>query len=235
MKRSRILFTFACLILSLVLDSCHSTQKAATSRSSKPKFINDIAIAPHNKNHVKDNAIDPKKYSKPVTAAKPKPHTTQEPVTVNTEVKPAKPISNTIREKYAGILGVKPKEINNNALYQFIDKWYGTNYRLGGTDNDGIDCSGFAQKLYGEVYGIDLSRTSREQFDDCTRIKRPADAKEGDLVFFHIHSKHITHVGVYLGNDFFVHSSTTGGVMISSLNEDYWHKYFAGCGRVPRG
>lgn len=230
MKRAGILFTIACILLSQLLDSCHSSRKAVSSKSRQPKFINDVSIAPHNKNNVTHNAIDPKKYPKTYASAKPIPVT----VSKSTKVDKVEP-PNVIRKKYAAIIGVKPKEITNYALYQFIDKWYGTNYRLGGQDAKGIDCSGFAQKLYGEVYGIDLVRTAIEQFSNCKRIKHSSDAREGDLVFFHVRGKRISHVGVYLANDFFVHSSTTGGVMISNLNEDYWHKYYAGCGRVPGG
>ena len=140
-----------------------------------------------------------------------------------------------MRKKYAGIIGLSPKQIQNIRLYQFIDSWYGVSYRLGGQDGRGIDCSGFAQKLYGAVYGRDLVRTAMEQFTSCKRFMKTAEAREGDLVFFAIQSKRITHVGVYLANNYFVHASTSGGVMISSLNEDYWRKYYAGCGRLPQG
>lgn len=233
MKRSGILFTIACIIFSLLLDSCHSSRKSAATKSHQPKFINSVAIAPHNRSNVTHNAIDPKKYkANPASRPVHQPVASTASIAGKPETRETPPV---IRKKYAEIIGVKPKEINNLTLYQFIDKWYGTNYRLGGEDNTGIDCSGFARKLYDEVYGIDLSRTSREQFSDCDRVKKTAEAREGDLVFFHIHSKSITHVGVYLANNYFVHSSTTGGVMISSLNEEYWHKYYAGCGRVPRG
>ena len=225
------------LVLSQILGSCHTSRKTAATKPPQPRFINQVSIAPHNKAAVTHNAIDHKKYPKAAGAtASTGGNSTHIAAGAAPAVAAHEPANTpvAIRKKYAEILGVKPKEINNYPLYQFIEKWYGTNYRLGGQDNTGIDCSGFAQKLYSDVFGIDLSRTSGEQFSDCLCVK-PSAAHEGDLVFFHIHSKRITHVGVYLTNDFFVHSSTTGGVMISSLNEEYWHKYFAGCGRVPRG
>ncbi len=133
------------------------------------------------------------------------------------------------------MLGVKPQSLTNVQLYQFIDGWYGTRYRAGGTTKAGIDCSGFVQRLYSDVYHTSVVRTAIEQFGNCRFFKHSSNATEGDLVFFRINSKQITHVGVYLANDRFVHASTSGGVMISSLKEDYWHKYFAGCGRMPRG
>ena len=238
MRRRFYLFTIACLLLS-VLQSCHTQKKYASGKSKssrKPKFINDVYISGHNKTNATENAIAHKPPS-------PKKNTDRSNANSgnNNVYNVSYPENNVVldnsslRKKYAEILSVRPKDIRNYALYQFIDKWYGTNYRLGGQDKEGIDCSGFAQKLYGEVYGVDLLRTSMEQFKNCKRIKKASDAEEGDLVFFHIRSKRITHVGVYLANNFFIHSSTSGGVMISNLNEDYWHKYYAGIGRVPKG
>jgi murein DD-endopeptidase / murein LD-carboxypeptidase len=155
-----------------------------------------------------------------------KPAATQPPKTV--------PDAKSIRQKYADILGVKPKQIENITLYAFIDAWYGTKYRIGGNDRSGIDCSGFARKLYDQVYRVDLVRTAVEQFGRTQRVKNPDNAMEGDLVFFRINSKQVSHVGVYLANNFFVHVSTSKGVIISSLNEPYWQKYFEGIGRIPR-
>jgi lipoprotein Spr len=233
MRRHLFFFTTACILL-FTLQSCHTHKKYAANKSSKkPKFINDVYINGHNKSSTTKNSIA-------VAPAKKSPKKTRSGSvnadhTDSDQAEKATLEPSALKRKYADILGIRPKEIDNFSLYQFIDRWYGTNYRLGGQNKDGIDCSGFAQKLYGEVYGIDLLRTAMEQFGSCKRIKNPKDAEEGDLVFFHIRSKRITHVGVYLANNYFIHSSTSGGVIISSLNEEYWHKYFAGMGRVPKG
>ena len=136
--------------------------------------------------------------------------------------------------KYANMLGVLPQVITNDLLYNFIDEWYGTRYRMGGTDKRGIDCSAFVQRLYLRVFNVSLFRTAAEQFSLCTPIYNKQELKEGDLVFFSIHTKRISHVGIYLMNDFFVHSATSKGVMISKLTDDYWRKYFVGAGRVPK-
>ncbi len=136
--------------------------------------------------------------------------------------------------KYADMVGIKCEEIINLQLYKFIDKWYGTNYRLGGQTEKGVDCSGFTQKLYGEVYSMELTRTAQDQYKSSERVKHSDDAEEGDLVFFKQRGKRITHVGVYLANDFFIHSSTSQGVIISSLNEDYWHEHYVGIGKMQR-
>ncbi|MFI5196285.1 MAG: C40 family peptidase [Chitinophagales bacterium] len=242
MKKLILLFTCACIPLTVALDSCHSSHHVAYRSSKQPKFIDDVYIAPHNKSNATANAIDHRKApEKARSNTKVKANNKDQDAGKETTIhissnkvnKVAEP--NVVRKKYSEMLGVKPKEITNFSLYQFIDKWYGTDYRLGGHDKSGIDCSGFAQKLYVEVYGIDLLRTATEQFSNCKRIKRTRDAEEGDLVFFHVRGRRISHVGVYLANDYFVHASTSNGVIISNLNEEYWHKCYAGCGRVPRG
>jgi cell wall-associated NlpC family hydrolase len=97
-----------------------------------------------------------------------------------------------------------------------------------------MDCSGFARKLYSDVYGIELTRTAQEQYKNSSRQKKRDNAEEGDLVFFKQRGKRITHVGVYLGNDYFVHSSTSQGVVISSLKEDYWRAHYVGMGKVSK-
>jgi hypothetical protein len=137
--------------------------------------------------------------------------------------------------KYANMLGVVPQVITNDLLYNFIDEWYGTRYRLGGTDQSGIDCSAFVQRLYARVFNISLFRTAAEQFKVCHSIWNKEDLDEGDLVFFNIRTKRISHVGIYLINDYFVHSSVSNGVMISKLSDPYWRKYYVGAGRIPKG
>lgn len=120
---------------------------------------------------------------------------------------------------------------NNISLYSFIEEWYGTPYRFGGTSKSGIDCSAFVRQLYGDVYNLGLLRTSIEQFATAMFINKE-ELKEGDLVFFKIRSKRISHVGVYLSEGKFVHSSVSQGVVISDLSDKYWVKYYAGGGRV---
>lgn len=137
----------------------------------------------------------------------------------------------SLQEKYAGMLDVRPANIYDTALFSFIDSWWGTPYRFGGDSRSGIDCSAFVQTLYGAVFGItSLPRTAEQQYEDCRKIRHISRLREGDLVFFHIHSRHITHVGVYLQNHKFVHASFSSGVMISDLTDPYWTRYFAGGG-----
>ena len=136
--------------------------------------------------------------------------------------------------KYAGMMSVGLSEISNYSLYRFIDEWYGTEYKWGGNDLDGVDCSGFSRKLYEEVYRTDLLRTVRQQRRSCERIKDESNAAQGDLVFFRIRRLRVSHVGVYLTNGYFVHASRSHGVVISSMNTRYWQRRFAGYGRIEK-
>ncbi|MDM1049176.1 C40 family peptidase [Sphingobacterium hotanense] len=132
-------------------------------------------------------------------------------------------------ENYAALLGVKQKELDNKSLYYVIDEWMGTPHRMGGLDKRGVDCSGFVGMLYRKAYGKDLPRTSRDMADVIKR-KYDRQLKEGDLVFFSFGGRNIDHVGIYLHNDKFVHVSTRKGVIISSLKDAWYSKYFTRCG-----
>jgi cell wall-associated NlpC family hydrolase len=133
---------------------------------------------------------------------------------------------------YADMLNVNEKALNPD-LFTFIDQWMGSPHRLGGMTPDGIDCSGFVNLAYSQVYHKNLPRTSR---DMAETIKRKYDhqLKEGDLVFFSFGGKAIDHVGIYLHNDKFVHVSTKQGVVISNLKDTWYYKYLTRCG-TPKG
>ncbi|MCC7303569.1 MAG: C40 family peptidase [Bacteroidia bacterium] len=137
-----------------------------------------------------------------------------------------------LRDKYSVLLQVEPVAIHDFTLYKFTDHWIGVPYKYGGKDEGGIDCSGFVSRLQKEVYGREVNGPSWSIADNCIRIQR-SELREGDLVFFSIGSAKISHTGVYLQNNFFIHASTSKGVMISSLTENYYMKYFHSAGR-PR-
>ena len=134
--------------------------------------------------------------------------------------------------KYAMLMNKEVEMLTNTSLYNFIDEWWGTRYHYGGSDKSGIDCSSFSGKLMGQIYNISLPRTSTEQYQLTEKIATE-NLVEGDLVFFGTHHN-ISHVGVYLGNNYFVHSSVHLGVVISSLTEDYYNRKFVGGGRVSK-
>jgi probable lipoprotein NlpC len=139
--------------------------------------------------------------------------------------------TSSIADKYADIIGVNKSDIQNGRLYTFIDQWMGTRYKFGGQDRDGIDCSGLAQLLEQQVYGINIPRSTGEQINVIKR-KYEDQLLEGDLLFFDYDGKKFSHVGVYLQNGYYVHASSTKGVMITKLHDPYTYKYFSRCGSV---
>ncbi|MDX2171584.1 MAG: NlpC/P60 family protein [Bacteroidota bacterium] len=129
--------------------------------------------------------------------------------------------NNPLQEK----LGLSNKEIKSSKLYVFINDWYGVPYKYGGCKKTGVDCSCFTDNLFLQVYGKKIGRTAGEIYKECEKIK-VEKLEEGDLVFFITNGKSISHVGVYLKDNKFVHSSTSKGVVISDLNEAYYKKCF---------
>ncbi|MFN7911742.1 MAG: C40 family peptidase [Bacteroidota bacterium] len=127
-------------------------------------------------------------------------------------------------------LNIDRLEVEKSKLYSFITEWYGTPYKYGGCDKNGTDCSCFTHLLFKQVYNRTIERSSGDIYKACDKIKR-SHLKEGDLVFFVTNGKGISHVGVFLKDEKFVHASTSKGVMISSLTEAYFEKTFYGAGR----
>ncbi len=136
----------------------------------------------------------------------------------------------SLQFKFAQLLNRNVETITNIPLFSFIDEWWATRYRYGGTSKKGIDCSSYTGHLLLAVFGITLPRTAREQYAASIHINRD-DLKEGDLVFFNTIGG-ISHVGVYLGDGYFTHSSCSRGVTISNLEEKYYSKKFIGGRRV---
>lgn len=134
-----------------------------------------------------------------------------------------------------GYFGMEMSSDDNIKLYEEIKNWIGVPYRYGGNTSKGVDCSGFVVNVYKNVYGIKLQRSSELIYKkNCVKIKK-SKLQEGDLVFFKTgKKKRINHVGIYLKNGKFVHTSTSRGVIISSLDEDYYRKNFMQAGRVRK-
>jgi len=109
----------------------------------------------------------------------------------------------------------------------------GINYKRGGnTPDTGLDCSGFVRYVFKEAWGADLPRTSAE----ISRMGKPVDSKDlqpGDLVFYNTLRRGFSHVGIYLGDNKFIHAPSSGGqVRIESMTVNYWKKRFNGARRV---
>ena len=133
--------------------------------------------------------------------------------------------------KYAILMDVPVEALGNLKLFSFIDEWYGTPYRFGGSSKEGIDCSAFTGSLMTSVFGVGLPRMAKDQYNVCEHLRKQ-ELEEGDLVFFHTTRRGISHVGIYLGNGKFVHASVNYGVTISDLSDGYYAKAFRAGGRT---
>ncbi|MBX2939509.1 MAG: C40 family peptidase [Ferruginibacter sp.] len=128
------------------------------------------------------------------------------------------------------VLNKMAATVQNLPLFGFIDDWYYTRYRFGGTTKKGVDCSSFTLQLFRDVYQISLPRTARQQYEISIKVNEE-EMQEGDLVFFNTRGG-ISHVGVYLVNGYFVHASSSRGVMVSNIREPYFSKRFLGARRI---
>jgi len=114
-----------------------------------------------------------------------------------------------------------------------VDSWLGTPYRYGGTTRQGTDCSGMVMSIYKKLYNIDTERSAYDLWKSATLVKKN-QLKSGDLVFFKINRKQISHVGIYIANGYFVHASSSRGVIIDNLDTAYYAERFATGGRVHK-
>lgn len=134
--------------------------------------------------------------------------------------------------KYAILLNTEVEQLQDNVLLEHIDGWYGTRYRYGGTTKSGIDCSAFVQAVYLSAFALSLPRTARDQYRQ-SRIISATEMKTGDLIFFNT-TGGISHVGIYLQNNKFIHASTSYGVTISDMFDPYYLKRFIGVGHIEK-
>ncbi len=131
-------------------------------------------------------------------------------------------------------LGLLLDGSENKELLKAIEEWMGTPYQWGGCSEIGIDCSCLVKQIYEDVYGISLNRTSLFIYKyDLVPVAQD-EMREGDIIFFQIKRKPVSHMGIYLKNDRFVHASQSQGVTISDLNRRYFRKHFVSAGRPAR-
>jgi len=204
--------------------SVNSISVPNNRENASPVYINGISFTPEG--ILKNTESGGTKSVRIVTA----------PVVTKEEYSPAVEAKTSIIEhlsalqfKYAMMMDVDVESLKNLSLLGFIDEWFGTRYRLGGSSKRGIDCSALTGALLLAVYGFNLPRTAREQYQVTEHIDRD-ELQEGDLVFFNTHGG-VSHVGVYLENNYFFQASTHG-VKISSLDDRYYSKRFICGGRV---
>lgn len=121
--------------------------------------------------------------------------------------------------------------VNSNELVATAKDLVGIKYRSGGTTKAGFDCSGFVSYVF-DGLGIDLPRSSSGMHGTGTKVEKE-NLTSGDLVFFNTSGNGISHVGIYIGNGKFIHSSTSKGVKVDELNDPYyWANKYVGAKRV---
>lgn len=125
--------------------------------------------------------------------------------------------------------GISLDSCSNIALYEEVCYWLETPYSYGGISENGIDCSGLAKTLYARIYHTTLGGSSSDMYL-ATGMLYFNSFCEGDLLFFKINGKRVSHVGVYLSNNKFVHASVQKGVTIDDLDFPYYKRRFAGGG-----
>lgn len=132
-------------------------------------------------------------------------------------------------------LGIPVTTGDNLDLYKYVSQWIGTPYRRAGSTKKGVDCSGFVTNVSRSIYDKKLERSSASILRvNCDKINKQ-ELHEGDLVFFWTRGKLSqtpSHVGIYLKDGKFAHSSTSHGVIISSLNEPYYAKRWISGGKM---
>ncbi len=110
-------------------------------------------------------------------------------------------------------------------------KYIGVPYVWGGSTPSGFDCSGFTQYVF-KAHGITLPRTTKQQYAAGTSVSK-SELKQGDLVFFdNTYTTGISHVGIYVGDGQFIHSSSSKGIIITALSNSYWASRYYGARRV---
>jgi cell wall-associated NlpC family hydrolase len=110
------------------------------------------------------------------------------------------------------------------------EQWLGTPYRYGGSTPAGVDCSGFVCNVYRKI-DRKLPRSSSQQAETGESISI-SDSRPGDLIFFNTSGSGVSHVGILINAEQFIHASTSIGVTVSSLNEPYYRDHFMFVRRV---
>ena len=119
--------------------------------------------------------------------------------------------------------------LRSRILEQY-QKWKGTQYQWGGTSHRGVDCSALMQHLFSDAAHLNLPRTTSEQIHRGVQVAQYR-LKAGDLVFFQT-GPNRKHVGVYIGDNRFIHASSSQGVTVSTLTDNYWQAHYITARRV---
>ncbi|MBA4243061.1 MAG: peptidase P60 [Pseudomonas sp.] len=161
-----------------------------------------------------------------------------QPQVIEPAVKPVAQQVKPAEDEITALIDDKPYEMPQlaDSLLELGRSLIGTRYRYGGTSvQSGFDCSGFVGYVFREEIGLELPRSTRELINlDAPKVAR-ADLEPGDLILFNDRGRgRVSHAGIYLGDDQFIHSSSSrsGGVRIDSLDDSYWNRSYLQAKRV---
>lgn len=132
-----------------------------------------------------------------------------------------------------GPIPIETDCVQRPELYAMMATWVQYPYRYAGRTSKGIDCSGLVCEIQRKIYGRSYSGGSADMYPKLIKISKD-QLQEGDMVFFEIRKNKISHVGLYLGNQRFLHATTKAGVIVSSLDEEYYRRRYHGAGRDPK-
>lgn len=197
--------------IDLSIASVTAEPKAAPTEAAKAPVATPTASA--------KAASAPKASPKAAAKATPKPvkktATTPKPTAKATPKPAAQPVASSVA----------------SAIINTAKSYLNVPYVWGGTSAQGFDCSGFIQYVYGK-HGVSLPRVTSDQYNAGTAISK-SSLKPGDLVFFETYKPGASHVGIYLGNNQFIHASSGAGkVIISNLTSTYYIEHYIGSRRV---
>ena len=133
---------------------------------------------------------------------------------------------------YSKQFGVQLTDQDPLELFSFVSRWLRVPYRYGGLSRRGVDCQGFVRIIYDSLFCYKLPAGAGSQFQVCETISKDS-LQAGDLIFFRIGTRHISHVGIYLKDGWFAHATVRGvGVVMSRLDAPYYRRWFFKAGRV---
>ena len=201
----QILYLAAAILLSLPVVSCRSTSH--NTHTYKPYHERRNRSG----NESADNPSDYTEKNKPITQSG----------------------HGLVSDEWAR-LDIKLGRHDNKKLYKELKKWLGTPYVYAAhTCGEGTDCSGMVMEVYQKVYGIKVHRNSAKMLEENCQPIDLDDLREGDLVFFVTSGDgHVSHVGIYLKDNKFVHASSSRGVAVDDLRQNYYATHFHTAARV---
>ena len=205
LKGKQILYLAAAILLSLPVVSCRSTShNTHTYRPYHERRNRSV-------NESADNPAEKTEKNKPIPQS----------------------AHGLVSDEWAR-LDIKLGRHDNKKLYKELKKWLGTPYEYAAhTCGEGTDCSGMVMEVFLTVYGIKVHRNSAKMLEENCRVIDLDDLKEGDLVFFCTNGdERVSHVGIYLKDNKFVHASSSRGVAVDDLRQNYYATHFHAAARV---